>query len=120
VAERSGSLLQELVPAIRRTADLVREVAAASREQKAGVAQIDQAMANVDRVTQRNAAAAEELASTAEEMAGQADSQQTLVSYFRVEAPGPLSPPRPAGSPSIPRPAATAAPEAARLRAGAA
>ena len=84
VAERSGALLGELVPAIRHTAELVKDVAAASRAQKAGVAHIDEAMVRVDRVTQRNAAAAEELASTAEEMAGQADAQQTLVAYFRV------------------------------------
>jgi len=110
VAEHSGKLLEELVPAIRRTADLAKEVAAASRAQKAGVAQIDQAMSRVDQVTQRNAAAAEELASTAEEMAGQADSQQTLVAYFRVEAePAPRQPP-----------AAPAASEAARPRGGAA
>src|SRR5262249_15525324 len=66
VAERSGQQLDELVPSIRKTADLVQEVAAASAEQSAGVAQINKAMAQVDQVTQRNASAAEELASTAE------------------------------------------------------
>jgi methyl-accepting chemotaxis protein len=84
VAERSGQQLDELVPSIRKTADLVQEVAAASSEQSSGVGQINKAMTQVDQVTQRNASAAEELASTAEEMASQAEALQQLVSYFRV------------------------------------
>jgi methyl-accepting chemotaxis protein len=85
VAERSGQLILELVPAIRKTADLVQEVAAASQQQSAGVAQVSKAMGVVDQVTQRNASAAEELSSTAEEMASQAESLQQLVSFFQVE-----------------------------------
>jgi methyl-accepting chemotaxis protein len=84
IAERSGQLLAELVPSIRKTADLVQEVAAASREQSSGVAQIYRALSQVDQVTQRNASAAEELASTAEEMASQAVSLQQLISFFRL------------------------------------
>ncbi|HKR64943.1 MAG TPA: methyl-accepting chemotaxis protein [Thermoanaerobaculia bacterium] len=84
VADRSGSLLGELVPSIRRTAELVQDVAAASNEQAAGVAQINQSLAQVDQVTQRNASAAEELAATAEEMAAQAEGLQNLVSFFRI------------------------------------
>jgi methyl-accepting chemotaxis protein len=85
VAERSGRLLGGLVPAIRNTAELVQEVAAASQEQAAGVTEINKAMSQVDQVTQRNASAAEELASTAEEMASQAESLQSVVRFFRLE-----------------------------------
>jgi methyl-accepting chemotaxis protein len=84
VAQRSGRLLTELVPTIRRTADLVREVAAASNEQSAGVSQINKAMTLVDQVTQRNASASEELASTAEEMAAQSEALQTTISFFNI------------------------------------
>jgi methyl-accepting chemotaxis protein len=86
VAERSGTLLKELVPSIHKTAELVQEVAAASREQAQGVTQINQAMAQVDQVTQRTASAAEELASTAEEMTAQAESLRQLVGFFTVAA----------------------------------
>jgi methyl-accepting chemotaxis protein len=82
VAQRSGRLLTDLVPTIRRTADLVREVAAASNEQSAGVSQINKAMTLVDQVTQRNASASEELASTAEEMAAQSEALQQTISFF--------------------------------------
>src|SRR6185295_10162859 len=61
VAERSGRLLVELVPAIKKTAELVQEVAAASDEQATGVEQINRAMGQVDDVAQRNASAAEQL-----------------------------------------------------------
>lgn len=85
VAERSGELLQTLVPAIQKTADLVQEVASASREQSEGVQQISRAMTQVDQVTQRNASAAEQLASTSEELASQAESLQQLLAFFRLE-----------------------------------
>jgi methyl-accepting chemotaxis protein len=84
VAERSGRLLDELVPSIRKTADLVQEVAAASREQASGVGQINRAMTQVDQVTQRNASASEELASTAEEMASQAEALTQLMAFFKL------------------------------------
>jgi methyl-accepting chemotaxis protein len=84
VAQRSGQLMDDLVPTIRKTADLVQEVAAASAEQSAGVAQVSKAMGLVDQVTQRNASAAEELSSTAEEMATQAEALQQLVGFFVV------------------------------------
>lgn len=84
VAERSGALLKELVPAIKKTAELVQEVSASSREQSSGVAQINKAMSAVDTVTQRNASSAEELSSTAEELAAQSEALQQLMAFFRV------------------------------------
>jgi methyl-accepting chemotaxis protein len=84
VAERSGQLLADLVPAIRKTAELVQEVTAASTEQSAAVTQINRAMSQVDSVTQRNASSAEELSSTAEELAAQSEQLQQLMTYFRV------------------------------------
>jgi len=79
VAERSGILISELIPSIRKTSDLVQEVAAASSEQSTGVAQISEAMSTVDHVTQKNASAAEELASTAEEMSAQSEALHDLL-----------------------------------------
>jgi hypothetical protein len=74
-----------LVPAIKKTAELVQEVATASREQSAGVSQVNRAMNQVDQVTQRNAAAAEELSSTANEMAAQAEHLQELMGSIQVK-----------------------------------
>ena len=82
IAERSGVLLAELLPSIRKTAELVEEVAAGSNEQATGVQQINRAMSQVDQVTERSATAAEQLASTAEEMTAQAHALRDLVSAF--------------------------------------
>jgi methyl-accepting chemotaxis protein len=101
VAERAGEALTALVPAIRKTAELVQEVAAASREQAAGVTQMNKAMSQVDQVTQRNASASEELSSTAAELASQAEALQELMAFFRV------------GGPAAPRPDGPAPPGAA-------
>jgi len=84
VAERSGQLLADLVPSIKKTAELVQDVAAASTEQSGGVTQINKAMSQVDTVTQRNASSAEQLSSTAEELAAQSEQLQQLMTFFRV------------------------------------
>jgi methyl-accepting chemotaxis protein len=83
IAERSGVLLGELLPSIRKTTELVEEVAAGSTEQATGVQQINRAMTQVDQVTERSATAAEQLASTAEEMTAQAHALRDLVSGFQ-------------------------------------
>ena len=90
VAEKASGSLAALVPAIRKTAELVQEVAAASREQASGVTQVNRAMTQVDQVTQRNAAAAEEFAATAEEMATQAEGLQQILAFFRGATAQPL------------------------------
>ncbi|XHS80119.1 methyl-accepting chemotaxis protein [Burkholderiaceae bacterium UC74_6] len=84
LAERAGSLLDAIVPNIKKTSSLVQEITAASEEQSSGVAQINGAVGQLSQATQQNAAGAEELAATAEEMSGQAEELQNIVSFFRV------------------------------------
>ncbi len=100
-ADTSGQQIAALAPSIRRTAELVQEVAAASGEQSAGISQVNRAMALVDQVTQRNASAAEELASTSEEISAQAEALLTMMAFFRTDVDGtgasaPASAPSPA------------------------
>ncbi len=83
-AERAGTLLTEMVPTIRKTSDLVQEIAAASAEQSSGVAQINGAMGQLNQATQQNASASEELAATAEELGSQAEQLQQTMTFFRL------------------------------------
>lgn len=83
-ADTAGKLLREMVPSIRKTADLVQEISAASSEQTAGVNQINAAIGQVSQTMQQNAAAAEELSSTSEELSSQAMRLQEAVSYFTL------------------------------------
>lgn len=87
VAAESRQQLAALAPAIRRTAEVVQEVAAASAEQAAGVGQMNRAMAQVDQVTQQNASASEELSSTAEELRQQAENLERRLAEFSAPAP---------------------------------
>ena len=84
LAEKAGKLLDEIVPSINKTSDLVQEIASASTEQTAGVGQLNTAMSQLNQITQQNASASEELAATAEEMSSQAVQLQKQVAFFKL------------------------------------
>ena len=84
ISEKAGTLLNEIVPGIQQTSELIEEISSASSEQDTGVGQINIAMTDLDKVTQQNASASEELASASEEMSSQADHLKELVSFFKV------------------------------------
>ena len=84
LAQRAGKLLDEMVPNIKKTSDLVQEITAASEEQSTGVGQINSAISQLSMATQQNASSSEELAATAEELSGQAEQLQQTMSFFRL------------------------------------
>jgi methyl-accepting chemotaxis protein len=88
LAEKAGKLLDEMVPNIKKTSDLVQEITAASEEQSSGVGQINGAITQLNQVTQKNAASSEELAATAEEMSSQAEQLQQAMAFFRLDSTG--------------------------------
>jgi methyl-accepting chemotaxis protein len=84
-AEGAGQMLVKLVPDIRKTAELVREITAASGEQSTGAAQVAKAISQLDQVIQQNAASAAQMASTSEELANQAETLQTAIGFFKLD-----------------------------------
>jgi methyl-accepting chemotaxis protein len=84
VSEKSGEMLEKLVPDIQRTAELVQEISAASKEQDTGAEQINKALQQLEQVIQQNASAAEEMASTTEELTGQSEQLVGALSFFRT------------------------------------
>jgi methyl-accepting chemotaxis protein len=48
MAEKAGALLDEMVPNIKKTSELVQEIASASEEQSRGVGQINGAMGQLN------------------------------------------------------------------------
>ena len=84
IAEGAGQLLTKLVPDIQKTAELVREIAAASAEQSTGASQVNKAIQQLDQVIQQNAAASEEMASTSEELSSQAEVLQSAIAFFKT------------------------------------
>ncbi|MBF0272047.1 MAG: HAMP domain-containing protein [Magnetococcales bacterium] len=87
VAEKAGTIIDTLVPDIRRTAELVQEISAASQEQSQGAGQINSAIQQLDQVIQNNAGASEEMAATAEELNTQADRLAEALAFFKVGNP---------------------------------
>jgi methyl-accepting chemotaxis protein len=86
-AEGAGQLLSQLVPEIRKTAQLVREIASASAEQGTGATQIGKAMQQLDKVIQQNAAASEEMSTGSDALSGQAEDLKSAISFFKLGAP---------------------------------
>ncbi len=85
-AEQAGSLLEAVVPAIVKTADLIQEINAASNEQATGIEQINTAIVQISAATQQNASASEQLAATSEELSGQAQELRNTVAQFKIAA----------------------------------
>ena len=84
VAEKSGKMLEAIVPDIQKTARLVQEITAANNEMTGGASQVNNAIQQLNQVTQQNAAASEELATSSEELSSQADELKNQVAYFKT------------------------------------
>ena len=84
LSEDAGKSLDELVPSIRKTADLVQEISQASKEQTSGLQQIGTSISQLSQTTQGAASASEQLNATATEMRSQASRLQDVVRWFRV------------------------------------
>ena len=84
VAEYSGSLLKNLVPQIKKTANLIQEISQASIEQNSNVSQVSKGILQLSQVSQQNAASAEELSTGSEELASQADMLREIISFFKT------------------------------------
>ena len=102
------------MPSIRRTSDLIHEIAAASQEQTSAIHQISTGVSQLEEVVQQNVSASVELAATAASLATQASSLEHLVGFFRVDharheptrarPPAPARPTHPADAPTPCRP----------------
>ncbi|MGB0370048.1 MAG: methyl-accepting chemotaxis protein [Opitutales bacterium] len=109
IAEKANGLIEELIPNIGRTSDLVQEISAASAEQNTGASQITKAIQELDEVIQQNASASEEMASTSEELSSQADLLLSSVSFFKTDGAPPSSQSAPQQATPAPAPVSSPA-----------
>ena len=84
LAEQAGSMLDRLVPEIRKTAELVQEISGASREQDIGANEINRALQQLDQVVQQSAGSSELLSDTSNALAGQSDQLRQSVNFFKL------------------------------------
>lgn len=84
ISEKSGSILEDIVPDIQKTSKLVQEISASSVEQNSGARQVNNAIQELNKVIQTNAATAEEMAASSEELAMQAVQLRETISFFHI------------------------------------
>jgi methyl-accepting chemotaxis protein len=84
IAEKSGKLLETIVPDIQKTSKLVQEISASSMEQNSSAEQVNTALQQLNQIIQQNAASSEEMASNAEELSSQAEQLKETISFFKV------------------------------------
>ena len=85
VSEKAGTLLNNIVPNIKKTSELIQEISAASAEQANGIQQVSSAINQLDEIIQQNASSTEEMAETSEELSGQAEYLKEIISIFQVK-----------------------------------
>ena len=76
--------LDDVLPEVVRTAQLVQEIATASQEQRTGVDQINEAIQQLSGVIQQNAATSQEMATSAEELSSQANALNQASEFFVI------------------------------------
>ncbi len=84
LVDQAGNTMSEVVTAIKRVTDLMKEINVSSNEQSANVAQVSGAVIQMDHMTQQNAALVEESAAAAESLKQQAHELVQAVAVFKL------------------------------------
>jgi methyl-accepting chemotaxis protein len=87
IAERAGGLIDNIVPGVQKTSELVQEIGASSGEQANGVRHITEAIHQLDNVVQQNASGTEEMAATSQRLADAAAQLRQSAGFFRIGRP---------------------------------
>lgn len=82
-ANAAGNKLEELVPGMQETSELVSQISTAMQEQDIGAAQINNALRTLDNVIQKNSLAAQEAANTTQVLGENAEKLRKLIRSFR-------------------------------------
>lgn len=83
----AGTQMTEIVSAIKRTTDVIAEIASAAATQHQGIQQIGEEVRNMDEMTQRNSALVEEASAAAEQLDTQSARMADSMAAFRLGAP---------------------------------
>jgi len=102
IAEKAGKMLDQMVPDIQKTSELVQEISSMSGEQSSNISQIGDGVKGLESVMNNNAAVSEEIASTAELLSGQAQAMQQAVDFFDLGNAAQLSLPPSVTASSLP------------------
>ncbi|ERP39200.1 methyl-accepting chemotaxis sensory transducer [Chitinivibrio alkaliphilus ACht1] len=82
IAEKTSTMLDEIVTGVGELSQVIGKISEASKEQSTGVEEIGASLHDVDDIVQQNAASSEETASAAQELSSQAEELKALVGKF--------------------------------------
>jgi len=85
VAQRAGVLLNNILPEVKKTSELIQEIAASSREQSLGVGQINAGVSQLDEVIQTNATSSQELSTLADSISQLGRVLKNALEFFITE-----------------------------------
>ncbi|MCG2729158.1 MAG: methyl-accepting chemotaxis protein [Acetobacterium sp.] len=84
IADETANALREIVDGIKKTSDLVGNIATASNEQATNITQVNVGIDQVAQVVQHNSATAEESAAASEELSSQAEMLKAMINQFKL------------------------------------
>jgi methyl-accepting chemotaxis protein len=84
-SESSSRNLSSLLPEIKKTTSMVKDILISSEQQRSGAMQVNDSLQELNQVAQQNASASEELAAGAEELTAQAETLTDLISFFKIK-----------------------------------
>ncbi|MBF9015765.1 MULTISPECIES: methyl-accepting chemotaxis protein [unclassified Oceanispirochaeta] len=84
-ADLTREMMDRVVPAIKKSAQISEEILEGSKEQATGAQQINTALLQMDEVIQANASSSEEIAAMAEELKKKSEDLNSAVSFFHIE-----------------------------------
>ncbi len=85
IAVKTGEQINELMPQIKETSDLISGISAASNQQYNGAEQVNFSMQQVNESIQSNAGASEELANSAQQLNDEVHKMEELIAFFKIE-----------------------------------
>lgn len=84
IADETAVALRQIVEGIRKTSDIVGNIAISSNEQASNIAQINAGIDQVAQVVQHNSATSEESAAASEELSSQAEMLKEMINRFEL------------------------------------
>ena len=84
LADETSKISAEIVPEIKKSLNLIQDIAQDSNEQEQSAIQISENLNELNGSVQKLASSSEEMASSAEELSGQAYQLKDLMSYFKM------------------------------------
>ncbi|MCR9250505.1 MAG: methyl-accepting chemotaxis protein [bacterium] len=85
ISQETGEKLNQMIPEIEKTTQLVQEIAVANGEHNHGTNQVNQAIQQLNSVSQSNASSGEQLAANSQQMSDQARYLSNLIKFFKLE-----------------------------------